>query len=217
MARTHPVRRVSYLAGETQLQKYYLQKPKLLQGSIYVNINVVCSLMRDKIIHELGSYLRDAVFAASDGLVTTFAVVAGAYGASLGSSVVVILGFANLFADGISMAAGTYMGVKSESDFEKVEGDNHLSGGSPVKQALITFLAFDIAGFFPLIPYVFDFENKFTYSSILMAMVLFIVGVTRAKFTKKKWGRSGLETLTIGGLAAIVAYAAGFLIDMVVI
>ena len=72
-------------------------------------------------LHEKGTLLRDAVFASDDGLITTFAVVAGSFGASLSPSVVLILGFANLFADGISMSTGTYLGTKSEIDYaEKV-------------------------------------------------------------------------------------------------
>lgn len=60
------------------------------------------------------SYLRDFVFGAMDGTVTTFAVVAGAAGASLPTNVTIILGMANLLADGFSMAAGNYVGTKAE-------------------------------------------------------------------------------------------------------
>jgi VIT1/CCC1 family predicted Fe2+/Mn2+ transporter len=60
------------------------------------------------------SYLRDLVYGAIDGTVTTFAVVAGVAGAALGSTVVLILGFANLAADGFSMAVSNYLGLRSE-------------------------------------------------------------------------------------------------------
>lgn len=60
------------------------------------------------------SILADAVLGAVDGTVTTFAVVAGALGAGLGAGVVVVLGLANLFADGLSMAAGRYLGVSAK-------------------------------------------------------------------------------------------------------
>ena len=68
-------------------------------------------------IHERASLLGSAVFAANDGLITTFAVVAGSFGASLDSNVIIILGFANLFADGFSMASGNYLGTKSEIEY----------------------------------------------------------------------------------------------------
>lgn len=60
------------------------------------------------------SPLRDLVYGAIDGTVTTFAVVAGVAGARLGTAVVVILGIANLAADGFSMAVGNYLGTRAE-------------------------------------------------------------------------------------------------------
>ena len=60
------------------------------------------------------SYLGDFVLGAVDGTVTTFAVVSGVAGAGLEKEVAVILGLANLLADGFSMAVGNYLGTKSE-------------------------------------------------------------------------------------------------------
>ncbi len=67
--------------------------------------------------HERGRYLGDFVFGANDGIITTFAIVAGATGAAFSPVVVIILGFANLFADGISMGIGNYLGKKSEREY----------------------------------------------------------------------------------------------------
>ncbi|MEZ5181883.1 MAG: VIT1/CCC1 transporter family protein [Acidimicrobiales bacterium] len=60
------------------------------------------------------SHLRDFVYGAIDGTVTTFAVVAGVAGADLGAVVVLVLGVANLVADGFSMAVSNYLGTRSE-------------------------------------------------------------------------------------------------------
>ena len=60
------------------------------------------------------SYLRDFVYGATDGIVTTFAIVSGVAGAQLGSNVIILLGAANLFADGFSMAASNYLGTKTD-------------------------------------------------------------------------------------------------------
>ncbi|HCP81036.1 MAG TPA: hypothetical protein DIT67_05395 [Octadecabacter sp.] len=60
--------------------------------------------------------LRDAIYGAIDGTVTTFAIVAGVAGAGLSPYVVVILGLANVLADGFSMAAANYSGIKAEQD-----------------------------------------------------------------------------------------------------
>lgn len=59
-------------------------------------------------------YLGEFVYGGIDGSVTTFAVVAGATGANLESSIVIILGFANLIADGFAMSVGSYLSAKSE-------------------------------------------------------------------------------------------------------
>lgn len=67
-------------------------------------------------------YISEFVYGGIDGCVTTFAVVSGAAGASLDSSVVIILGFANLIADGFSMSVGSYLSNKSElENFKKHE------------------------------------------------------------------------------------------------
>lgn len=62
------------------------------------------------------SYLKDFIYGAIDGAVTTFAVVSGVAGAQLSASVVVILGVANLIGDGFSMAAGNYLGTRAEAE-----------------------------------------------------------------------------------------------------
>ena len=79
------------------------------------------------------NYLGDAVLGAIDGCVTTFAVVASAVGAGFSGVVVIVLGLANLLADGFSMAVGNYLGVKSEP--ERVErarrAEQHHIDGVP--------------------------------------------------------------------------------------
>jgi VIT1/CCC1 family predicted Fe2+/Mn2+ transporter len=62
-------------------------------------------------------YLGPFVYGGIDGCVTTFAVVAGAVGAGLDSSIIIILGFANLLADGFSMSIGAYLSSKSEVSY----------------------------------------------------------------------------------------------------
>jgi len=70
---------------------------------------------------EEGRYIGDLVYGGLDGIVTTFAVVSGVAGASLAPAIVLILGFANVFADGISMAIGNYLGAKSELEYARSE------------------------------------------------------------------------------------------------
>ncbi len=64
-------------------------------------------------------YLKDSTYGAIDGAVTTFAVVSSVTGAGLSSGIVIILGIANLLADGFSMAAGNFIGTRAENQSER--------------------------------------------------------------------------------------------------
>ncbi len=68
-----------------------------------------------------GGYISDIVYGANDGIVTTFAVVAGCEGAALPHAVIIILGCANLLADGFAMGAGNYLGIRSRLQYERRE------------------------------------------------------------------------------------------------
>jgi len=167
-------------------------------------------------IREKAGYLSDAVFAASDGVVTTFAVVAGSAGASLDQSIVLILGFANLFADGFSMAAGNFLGSKSEMEYERVKGKNIDQQGTPFKHGIVTFIVFNLAGLLPLLPFLLPTSSPFMLSTILVGVSLFVVGMLRSVYTRKNIIKSGIEMFTIGGFAAFVAFAVGYLIENIV-
>ena len=68
------------------------------------------------------NYLRDWIYGGIDGAVTTFAIVAGVVGAELSVGVVLVLGVANLVADGFSMAASNYSGTKAEiDDYDRIK------------------------------------------------------------------------------------------------
>jgi len=68
-----------------------------------------------------GDYLGELVLGGIDGIITTFAVVAGVVGAQLSAGIILILGFANLIADGFSMAVGNFLGARSSDEYEKTE------------------------------------------------------------------------------------------------
>ena len=75
------------------------------------------------------SYLHDFIYGAIDGAVTTFAVVSGVAGADLGAGVVIILGGANLVADGFSMAVSNYLGSRAERqrrELARREEERHI-------------------------------------------------------------------------------------------
>jgi len=218
-----------------------------------------------------GSYVGDFVYGAIDGSVTTFAVVSGVAGAALSVNIVIILGLANLFADGFSMAVGNYLSSKSNKEFiererarEEWEVEHYPKGeieeiraiyknkgftgknlenavktiisnkevwvdtmmknelnliedkSSPVKKGAVTFVSFATIGFIPLIPYFLSFffeaikQIVYPLSVVMTFMAFFFIGSAKVYVTKKNWLKSGLETLLVGGAAAIIAYAIGF-------
>jgi VIT1/CCC1 family predicted Fe2+/Mn2+ transporter len=79
-------------------------------------------------MHQTGSgaYIGEAVYGGLDGIVTTFAVVAGVAGARLSSGVVLILGFANLIGDGLSMGVGSYLSTKSKREYQRSEREREM-------------------------------------------------------------------------------------------
>lgn len=71
-------------------------------------------------------YLKDFVYGAVDGAVTTFAIVAGVAGAGLSAGVIIVLGFANLLADGFSMAVSNYLGTRAENQLREKTREREL-------------------------------------------------------------------------------------------
>jgi VIT1/CCC1 family predicted Fe2+/Mn2+ transporter len=164
-------------------------------------------------------YIRDIVYAAHDGIITTFAVVAGARGAGLGHLVVLALGLANLAADGLSMGIGNYLGIKSEraaelqGRFQEWEESLHAA-----RHGGVAWGAFVAAGLVPLLPFLVGMEitAAFTCSLILTMAASFFIGALRTAVTQQVWWRSGLEMLLVGALAGASAFLVGEGVERVV-
>jgi vacuolar iron transporter family protein len=228
-----------------------------------------------RLLHKSGhSYLKDFVYGAVDGTVTTFAVVSGVAGANLSPQIVIILGLANLLADGFSMAVSNYLGSRTEEQLlEKARAaeQNHIhlypegeteeirqifaskgfdgdllekavriitsdkrqweetmiqeEYGLPLssivawRAALATFAAFVLLGLIPVMPFLANyfwqdaFPHPFLWSSGATAGAFFAIGAIKSRFVNKAWATSGLETLLLGGAAAVIAYLAGALLQ----
>ena len=224
-----------------------------------------------------GQYLGEFVYGAIDGTITTFAVVAGAAGASLSSGVVIILGFANLLADGFSMACGNFLSERTQRDYIKKErkreeweienvpegeideireifrkkgfkgkdlenavkiitSDKKIwvdtmmsdelglieSPKSPWKTAASTYFGFLIIGIIPLLAYVLSYfspsfqKNTFGIAIIMTLVALITIGVIKRYVTKKDLWKSVIETVFVGGAAAVIAYYIGFFLRWLV-
>jgi VIT1/CCC1 family predicted Fe2+/Mn2+ transporter len=213
------------------------------------------------------NYLRDWIYGGIDGSVTTFAVVSGVAGAQLSPWIILALGFANLFADGFSMAASNFLGTKAEhEDWHRLEdienrhidlepeGEREevrqifqLKGfegedlqrmvelvtanrkrwvrtmlteeyglphqvRSPWIAAISTFTAFLVCGLVPLLPYLAGANHSLEVSLIMTGAVFFAIGSAKSKWSTVSWWRSGLTTLLVGAIAALLAYATGLLL-----
>ena len=154
-------------------------------------------------------YLGDLVYGANDGIITTFAVVAGVAGASLSPRIVLILGFANLLADGFSMGASNFLAIRSDQD-ARVAAGKARNEPFPVRHSTATFIAFIIAGAVPLLSYVvLAGDAAFGPAVVLTLATLFVVGAARTLVTEVAWWRGGLEMLVVGAAAAAMAYLIG--------
>lgn len=219
-------------------------------------------------------YIGEFVYGGIDGAITTFAVVAGATGANLETSVVIILGFANLIADGFSMSVGNYFSTKADRDayekhkqveyweienlrekeiqevreiYEKkgfkgdlleqvvavITSDKDVwvdtmmkeelemskETKTPVSTAAMTFVSFILIGLIPLLSYVYAMvfeasaDNLFFYSCILTGVGLAIVGSLKSVVTEKNRLAGIAETVALGGLAAVLAYYVGAVLE----
>lgn len=162
--------------------------------------------------------LKAIVLGSNDGIVTTFAVVAGSVGAGLNVKTIIILGVASMLADAVSMGVGDYLGERSAARLEK--SGKMPSKLSSLETGALTFGAFLLAGSLPLVPYVIQLfgytlpsEWQFPLSVFATGAALFIVGSLRVLITPGNWLKYGLEMLGIGAIAALIAYHVGSFIE----
>ncbi len=226
---------------------------------------------------EMKWHFEDFIYGSIDGAVTTFAIVAGVVGASLSPNIILILGYANLFADGFSMAAANYQASKARNEYiqmkrkqEEWEIDNledqerkeirdiYEKKGfkaelleeivriitsrrkvwvdtmmkeelgliedekKPIDASISTFIGFNVIGIIPLLPFTILFalaiesNSAFAFSVIFTMAAFFLVGMIKGKIVKHSLLRSGIYTLIIGGVAALVAYFVGYSLNFLV-
>ena len=158
-------------------------------------------------------YIGDVVYGANDGIITTFAVVAGVTGGALSARAVLIVGAANLMADGLSMGVGNYLSIRSNESAREAQGLPEQEA-RPARHGFATFAAFVAIGAVPLLPYLLPdmLIDRFTMSVLLTLGALFIVGASRAAVTVDRWWTAGLEMLLLGVIVAAAAYGSGALV-----
>ena len=156
----------------------------------------------------LSNYVKDIFYGANDGIVTTFAIITGAVGASLSSDVILILGFASLTADAFSMGSSNYLGTRSQRAVEESNGET--SESSLYTPAILTFVSFIVAGSLPLLPYILFDNSGFLTAAITTGITLFIIGSLLGHFVlHRKWYAWGFQMLLVGGTASVIAFFIG--------
>lgn len=167
------------------------------------------------------NWLPDFVYGSIDGVVTTFAVVSGVQGASLPVTIVLILGFANLFGDGFSMAVGKYLSDKAQVDHLKNQNKTDVTV-RPLLGGWYTFLSFNLVGVIPLIGYIvgpfigLNVDQTFLMTCGATMLALFSIGIVKGQVVNTSRIYAGFQTMLIGGIAAVIAYYVGFYIEKLV-
>ncbi|WP_285441430.1 VIT1/CCC1 transporter family protein [Candidatus Nanosynbacter lyticus] len=159
-------------------------------------------------------YISEFVYGAVDGTVTTFAVVAASAGAGISSAVILILGIANLIADGFSMGSSAYLAASAEHEESARDTQKRAS---PKIIGTVTFLAFVAVGSVPVLPYLVDVVTSlktpntslFYVSSVLTAVAFLTIGFIKGKVGNQSSWREAAITLLLGAVAAGLAYFAG--------
>ena len=97
-----------------------------------------------------------------------------------------------------------------------------LEGPSAGKAAATTLVAFVVVGLIPLAAFIFNLvspaklSNPYLASTVLTGAAFFLIGAAKSRFVDESWHRAGVETLVIGGGAAVLAYAVGMLLGRLV-
>ena len=155
--------------------------------------------------------LRQIVFGVEDGAIGNLGVVVGMAQAAAPNSYIVLAGIATMFAQMISMSAGTYLSVKSESEYLSSRKRAHQpSHKHPINAALIMGISVIIGAAIPLSAFLIWESKAGIIPAIFITLIgLFILGAFKGKSVKKSVLRSGIEMALIGGLAALAGFGIG--------
>ncbi|MCI5051350.1 MAG: VIT1/CCC1 transporter family protein [Candidatus Pacebacteria bacterium] len=169
-----------------------------------------------KIIHK---YLPEFVYGSVDGVVTTVAIITGAVGAGLSSSVIFVLGIANVLADAWSMGSSEYLSSISENQLENnsVNGEDG-NQKKPLSKGVATFVSFVLVGLLPILPFLFsiffdELQGIDIWLSMLCALCAFIlIGYIGAQIARVSHIKNILRTVFVGTIAAGISFLVGYLL-----
>lgn len=152
----------------------------------------------------LDKYLPQFVYGGTDGIVTTFAILAGAMGARISRMDVLAIGVTNLIAAGFSLGVSSYLSKKSEKREGKHSG---VAVEESVKVGIATFVSFVMMGLIPIIPMVL-LKSGFMVSSVLSVIGFIVIGYIKGTMGGGAL-ESSVETSVLGILASALAFITG--------
>lgn len=155
-------------------------------------------------------FLRNFVFGAEDGLVSTVGLLSGISFAGLGSREIILSGVILIMVEAISMGAGVYISEDSEKELDPNEKENQLS------DAVVMFFSYALIGLIPLLPYMIfpDTRLAFYWSIAVSLVALFCVGLFKGYFVHHQPLRGAIKITLIGAIVIAVAVFIGALIKI---
>ncbi|MFH1632147.1 MAG: VIT1/CCC1 transporter family protein [bacterium] len=223
-------------------------------------------MLGGKLRSRIESSIREIVFGLEDSLVSTLGAITGIAAGTGSTYIVVLSGVVLIFAEAVSMAAGSYLSSKSAHEVyerrhkqdasrilqERVSDEESLHdtfkrkrfsegeiesiicafarerklwlkeverneyrlapavGGSPIRSGAVMGIFYLVGGTFPLLPYfLFPAMSAIVPSIIITGILLFALGVWKAKIVDGFWLKSGLEMTIISLTAAVLGYFIG--------
>ncbi|MCR4324067.1 MAG: VIT1/CCC1 transporter family protein [Candidatus Curtissbacteria bacterium] len=157
-----------------------------------------------------GEFLREIVFGANDGVVTSIGFLVGIAGAVSDQTIVVIAGALTIIAGGASMALGNYLAVKSQREFYESKEEAH-SENNPIISGVIIGAFYLLGGFPPLLPFIlFRPATRALIMSIIVAIIVMgLIGFMRWTLNRRNLGGKIGETIIVGIIAAGIGFLAG--------
>ncbi|MEZ0209017.1 MAG: VIT1/CCC1 transporter family protein [Candidatus Paceibacterota bacterium] len=158
----------------------------------------------------LKKYLPSLVYGGSDGAVSYFTLMAGAYGAGLSIKMLIAIGVSNVVADAFSMATADYLSEDSRLNIPLKEKE---------MSAFVTFISFVLIGCFPLAPslyayYTLPADATLPLSMFILSTILTLVGFTyigylRGKILRRNIYRTVIQSIIICSVSAGIAFYLG--------
>ncbi len=159
---------------------------------------------------SLSLYLRTIIFGITDSLVSTVGLLAGIDVSGAPHATIALTGLVYAFVEAFSMAVGNFLSEESGEEYERKAA---VSGRQAFSAGAVMFIAFVLASFIPLVPYLlFTGWMAPTISVVGSVLALFVVGLMSARISRLPMIWRGVRMALLGGSAIIIGVLVGFVV-----